>query len=157
MENPVLESKLDVVIECWTKKCGQYIFRGNLVEKMIYWSFVWYFVAIFAFLNFISLSCLDWACGQLCYLKKHFNLRWSKLMTSSKKGFGLWSAVDVSFWRLVCVAKVGVWMLIGMRVITDEQIMTSAKAWSVTRMAANCILMVLINRRFKRRYVIFVF
>ena len=133
-----------------------YIFWCNLVEKMIYSSFYWYFLDIFAFINFISLSCLDWAFGQRCYLKKHFNFGWCKVITSSKKGLGLLSAVVVSCWRLVCVAKVAVWMLIGMRVITDVQIMTSAKGWSVTRIAANCMLTFL-NRRFKRRYVIFVF
>ena len=126
-----------------------YIFWCNLVEKMIYSSFYWYFLDIFAFLNFISLSCLDWAFGQRCYLKKHFNLSWSKLITSSKKGLGLWSVVDVSCWRLVCVAKVGVWLLIGMGVVTDVQIMTSTKGWSPTRMAVNCIFMVSINRSFK--------
>ena len=128
-----------------------------LVEKMIYWSFFRYFLAIFGFLNFISLTCLNWACGHRCYLKKHFNLSWSKVITSSKKGFGLLSAADVSCWRLVCVAKVGEWFLIDMGVITDEQIMTSTKPWSVTRIAVNCTLMVLINRSFKQRYVIFVF
>ena len=127
-----------------------YIFWCNLVEKMIYSSFYCYFLDIFAFLNFISLSCLDWAFGQRCYLKKHFNFGWCKVITSSKKGLGA-----VSWWRLVCVAKVAVWMLIGMRVITDVQIMTSAKAWAVTRTAVNCKFIVL--NSFKRRYVIFVF
>ena len=138
------------------KNAVMYIFWCNLVEKIIYSSFYWYFLDIFAFLYFISLSCLDWTFGQRCYLKKHFNFGWSKVITSSKKGFGLWSAVVVSCWRLICAAKVGVWLLIGMRVITDVQIMTSAKGWSVTRIAVNCMLMVL-NRSFKRRYVIFVF
>ena len=138
-------------------KARCYIFWCNRIEKMIIWCFYRYFLAILAIFNFISLSCLDWAFGQRCYLKKHFNLSWSKLITSSKKGLGLWSVVDVSCWRLVCAAKVGVWLLIGMRVITDEQIMTCTKPWSVTRIAVNCILMVLINRSFKRRYVIFVF
>ena len=133
-----------------------YIFWCNLVEKIIYSSFYWYFLDIFAFLNCISLSCLDWACGQRCYLKKHFNFGCCKVITSSKKGLGLLSVVEVSCWRLVCVAKVAVWLLIGMRVITDVQIMTCTKGWSVTRTAQNCILMVL-NRSFKRRYVIFVF
>ena len=139
------------------KNAVMYIFWCNLIEKMIYWCFYWYFLTIFAIFNFISLSCLDWAFGQRLYLKKNFNLSWGKLMTSSKKGMGLWSAVDVSCWRLVCAAKVGEWLLIGMRVITDVQITTSTKAWSVTRTAVNCMLMVLINRSFKRRYVIFVF
>ena len=134
------------------KNAVMYIFWYNLVEKIIYWCFYWYF----CFFKVISLSCLDWAFGQRFYLKKYFNLSWGKLMTSSKKGSGLWSAVDVSWWRLVCVAKVAVWLLIGMRVITDVQIMTSAKAWSVTRMAVNCTLTFL-NRSFKWRYVIFVF
>ena len=137
------------------KNAVMYVFWCNLVEKMIYLSFYWYFLDIFAFLNFISLSCLDWAFGQRCYLKKHFNFGWCKVITSSKKGFGLRSVVVVSCWRLVCVAKVAVWLLIGMRVSTDVNV-TSTKAWSVSRMADNCILMVL-NRSFKRRYVIFVF
>ena len=133
-----------------------YIFWCNLIEKLIYWSFYWYFFGHFCFfLNFISSSCFDLAFGQWCYLKKHFNISWCKLITSSKKGFGLRSVVVVSCWRLVCVAKVGEWLL-SWRVINDEQIMTSAKAWSVTRMAVNCMLMVL-NRSFKRWYVIFVF
>ena len=139
------------------KNAVMYVFWCNLVEKMIYLSFYWYFLDIFAFLNFISLSCLDWAFGQRCYLKKHFNFSWCKVITSSKKGLGLLSAVVETCWRLVCVAKVGVWSLIGMRVIADVQIMTCTKGWSVTRIAANCILMVLINSSFKRRYVIFVF
>ena len=113
-------------------------------------------LAIFAFLNFISSSCFDLAFGQRCYLKKHFNISWCKVITSSKKRFGLWSAADVSCWRLICVAKVGVWLSIAMRVITDVQVMTWTKGWSVTRIAQNCTLMVL-NRSFKRRYVIFVF
>ena len=134
-----------------------YIFWCNLVEKMIDWSFYWHFFDyFFFFFNFISSSCFDLAFGQRCYLKKHFNISWCKVITSSKKGIGLWSVIVVSWWRLVCVAKVGVWLLIGTRVITDVQIMTSTKAWSLTRMAANCILMFL-NRRFKRSYVIFVF
>ena len=88
---------------------------------------------------------------------KCLNFIGCKVITSSKKGMDLWSVEDVSCWRLVCVAKVGVRLLIGMRVVTDVEIMTSAKGWSVTRMAVNCILVVLINRSFKRRYVAFVF
>ena len=114
---------------------------------------LWLFLLFF---NFISSSCFDLAFGQWCYLKKHFNISWCKVTTSSKKGLGLWSAVDVSWWRLVCVAKVAVWLLIGMRLITDAEIRTCTKGWSVTRITENCILMVL-NRSFKRRYVIFVF
>ena len=117
--------------------------------------FFGYFCVCF-FKNFISLTCLDWSCGQWCYLKKHFNFSWSKVITSSKKRLGLWSAGEVSCRRLVCVAKVAGWLLVGIRVITDVEIMTSTKGCSLNRTAQNCILMV-INRRFKRRYVIFVF
>ena len=130
-------------------------FGAILLRKWSIHLFIDIFWLFFVFFNFISWSCLDWACGQRCYLKKHFNFGWCKVITSSKKGFGLRSVVVVSCWRLVCVAKVAVWLLIGMRVSTDVNV-TSTKAWSVSRMADNCILMVL-NRSFKRRYVIFVF
>ena len=73
------------------------------------------------------------ACGQRCYLIEYFNFSWYKFKTSSKKGFCLFSAIDVSFWKLIYLAKVGEWMLIVMRVITDEQIITKTKAWCDTR------------------------
>ena len=151
--------RVKVRCNCWmlnykTRSCTY--FGATLLRKWSNDLSIDIYLAIFYFFfNFISSSCFDLAFGQQCYLRKHFNISWCKLKTSSKKGFGLWSAVDVSWWRLVCVAKVGVWLLIGIRVITDVKI-TSTKGWSVTRTPQNWSLMVL-NRSFKRRYVIFVF
>ena len=145
--------RVKVRCSCWIKKGGhlhilvQLCWENDLLILIMI--FFWLFLLVF--LNFIFLSCLDWACDQRCYLMKYFNFIGCKVITSSKKGLGLWSAVDVSCWRLVCGAKVRAWLLIDMRVITDVQITTFTKMWSVTRMAVNCLLMVLINRSFKRR------
>ena len=134
-----MRGRLHILVQlCWENDLLMFL-------RIFFWLF------LLRFFNFIFLSCLDWACGQRCYLIKYFNFIGCKVKTSSKKGAGLWSVEDVSCWRLVCVAKVGVWLLIDMRVVTDVQIITSTKAWSVTRSAVNSILMVLINRSFEWR------
>ena len=144
--------RVKVRCSCWIKKGGHLHILVQLCWENDLLIFLMIFFGYFCwFFNFIFLSCLDWACDQRCYLMKYFNFIGCKVITSSKKGLGLWSAVDVSCWRLVCGAKVRAWLLIDMRVITDVQITTFTKMWSVTRMAVNCLLMVLINRSFKRR------
>ena len=137
---------------CWTKKGGRFHILVQICweNDLLMFLMIFFWLFLLGFLNFIFLSCLDWACGQRCYLIKYFNFIGCKVITSSKKGLGLWSVEDVSCWRLVYAAKVGVWLLIDMRVVTDVQIMTSTKGWSVTRIAINCKFMVLINRSFKR-------
>ena len=113
--------RVKVRCSCWTEKGGhlhilvQLCWENDLSILIVI--FFWLFLLVF--LNFIFLSCLDWTCGQRCYLMKYFNFIGCKVITSSKKGVDLWSVEDVSGWRLVCGAKVVVWLLIGMRVATD--------------------------------------
>ena len=135
--------RVKVRCSCWTKKGGHFHILVQLCWEndlsILIMIFVWLFLLVF--LNFIFLSCLDWACGQRCYLMKYFNFIGCKVITSSKKGVDLWSVKDVSCWRLVCVAKVVVWLLISMRVVTDVQMTIFPKVWSVTRIAVKCILL----------------
>ena len=146
--------RVKVRCSCWTKKDGRFHILVQLCWENDLLIFLMIFFGYFCwFFNFIFLSCLDWACDQRCYLIKYFNFIWCKVITSSKKGFSLWSVENLSCWRLVCGAKVGAWFLIDILFLgrlTDPQI-TCTKAWSATRIAVNCILMVSINRSFKWR------
>jgi hypothetical protein len=51
----------------------------------------------------------------------------------------LFTVIAITRRKLICVSKIAVG-LINLRIVTNEQIMTSTKGWSITRATVDCIL-----------------
>ena len=79
------------------------------------------------------------------YSVKYFNFCWCEVAATSKQRLGLWSAILIPSWWLVCVAKVNTTrVLVSVGVASDVQI-TSTKICSVRRMTVDCVAIFTVN------------
>ena len=64
-----------------------------------------------------------------------------ELVLTSKKVLCLFTAIDITRRKLICVSKITVWWLTNLRIVTNVEITTSSKDWSITRGTEYCMLL----------------
>ena len=79
------------------------------------------------------------------YSVKNFNFCWCEFVTTSKQRIGLWSAILIPSWWLVCVAKVTIRVLVSVGIVSDVKIITSTKYCSVRRITVDCVAISTVN------------
>ena len=79
------------------------------------------------------------------YSVKYFNFCWCEVAATSKQRLGLFSAILIPSWWLVCVAKVTVRALVSVGIASDVEIKTCTKYCSVRRITVDCVAIFTVN------------